>query len=154
LFAALALISTASIIFAMPRLILKYSFVLFLLLGLFKFLEYQFFSYKIQLNTYLFLVATAFLIIGAFASWVVKPKDRIIVEREPEIDEALLATFSPREQDMIAYLSNGYTNKEIAQSLDISPNTVKSHLSKLFEKLQVSNRSHAIAEAKLLNLLK
>ena len=138
----------------MARLILKYSLVLFLLLGLFKFLEFQFFSYKLELNTYLFLVATAFMIIGAFASWVVKPRNRVFFEREAEIDEALLATFSPREQDMILYLSNGYTNKEIAQSLDISPNTVKTHLRKLFDKLKVTNRSHAVAEAKLLNLLK
>ncbi len=134
----------------MWRLILKYSLILFLLLSLFKLMEFQFFSYKMGLELYLILVSTAFLLIGFAISWFLKPSK----EREPEIDQQLLADFSPREQEMLVFLSNGYTNKEIAQSLSISPNTVKTHLSKVFDKLQVSNRTQAVSEAKHLKLIK
>jgi two-component system, NarL family, nitrate/nitrite response regulator NarP len=42
-------------------------------------------------------------------------------------------------------LSKGLTNRELARDLDISTNTVKFHLSNLFEKLEVRNRAQAIA---------
>lgn len=50
---------------------------------------------------------------------------------------------SPREQDMLACLARGMTNAEIARELYISIGTVKSHLSSLFAKLGVSNRTQA-----------
>ncbi len=144
----------------MWRLILKYSFILFLLLSLFKLFEFQFFSYKIGLETYLFFIATAFLVIGFVVSRALLPKLSAGIDqqnqapKEEEIDQQQLARFSPREQEMLVFLSNGYTNKEIAQSLNISPNTVKTHLRKVFEKLQVSNRTQALAEYKRLYFIK
>jgi two-component system, NarL family, nitrate/nitrite response regulator NarL len=47
---------------------------------------------------------------------------------------------TPREQDMIAAIVAGYTNKDIAQKFSISEQTVKHHLSNIFDKLGVSNR--------------
>ena len=46
---------------------------------------------------------------------------------------------------MLEGLSRGLTNRELAREFDISANTVKFHLSNLFDKLSVKNRTQAIA---------
>ena len=51
---------------------------------------------------------------------------------------------TPREQDVLRLLIKGSTNKEIANDLFISEKTVKSHLNKIFKKLNVSRRLNAI----------
>lgn len=147
----------------MPRLIIKYAFILFIVLSALKFLEFQFFSHKMPLETYLIIVAVLFTVAGLVVSqfllnWRSKERpshkssnsDQI---SQPVINQQLLDSFSKREQQVLQLLCHGYTNKEIAKSLDISPNTVKTHLSKIFSKLRVSNRTQALSEAKLLNLI-
>jgi DNA-binding NarL/FixJ family response regulator len=54
---------------------------------------------------------------------------------------------TPREQEVLHLLTKGCTNKEIAQSLFISEKTVKSHLSSIFRKLNVTRRLQAILYA-------
>lgn len=53
------------------------------------------------------------------------------------------AGLSSREQEVLRLLSQGSTNKEIAQSLEISENTVKAHLKSILRKLGVTNRVEA-----------
>ena len=50
-------------------------------------------------------------------------------------------------------LAAGDANKEIARKLDISPNTVKTHIASLFAKLEVQRRTQAIQKARELKLL-
>ncbi|MBL1406872.1 MAG: DNA-binding response regulator [Hyphomicrobiales bacterium] len=57
------------------------------------------------------------------------------------------ARLPPRHVDILLLLGQGKTNKEIARDLDISPNTVRTHISGLFKKLGVSTRSAAVAIA-------
>ena len=52
---------------------------------------------------------------------------------------------SRRERALLEALSTGMTNRELAKEFEISANTVKFHLSNLFEKLSVKNRTQAIA---------
>jgi two-component system nitrate/nitrite response regulator NarP len=56
-----------------------------------------------------------------------------------------IESLSPRERTLLEALSKGLTNRELSRELDISANTVKFHLSNLFEKLSVKNRAQAIA---------
>ena len=56
-----------------------------------------------------------------------------------------IESLSPRERTLLEALSRGLTNRELSRELDISTNTVKFHLSNLFEKLNVKNRTQAIA---------
>jgi DNA-binding NarL/FixJ family response regulator len=54
-------------------------------------------------------------------------------------------TLSPQEQRIVALVAEGKTNKEIAQELQLSPNTVKNYLSNAFQKLQITRRAQAVA---------
>ena len=56
-----------------------------------------------------------------------------------------MALLSPREQEVIAELAGGLTNKEIARVLDMTEHTVKFHLKNIFVKLGVDRRAHALA---------
>ena len=56
-----------------------------------------------------------------------------------------LDTLTPRERDLLASLSEGRTNAQIADQLGITLNTVKFHLKNLYEKLGVNNRAQAVA---------
>lgn len=50
---------------------------------------------------------------------------------------------SPREMDVLAFLIVGKSNREIAEELHLSVSTVKAHLSSVFRKLGVANRTQA-----------
>ncbi|MCH2164779.1 MAG: response regulator transcription factor [Marinovum sp.] len=56
-----------------------------------------------------------------------------------------IASLSRKERVMLEALSKGLTNRELSKELGISTNTVKFHLSNLYEKLSVKNRAQAIA---------
>lgn len=60
---------------------------------------------------------------------------------------------SPRECEVLELLAEGCSNKVIARRLAISPNTVKSHVARLFEKLGAQSRTQAIGKARQLALL-
>jgi DNA-binding CsgD family transcriptional regulator len=59
---------------------------------------------------------------------------------------------TPRERDVLVMISQGLSNKRIARALDISPETVKSHVKHIFSKLEVSTRTEAVFRALSLGL--
>ena len=60
---------------------------------------------------------------------------------------------SERELEVLKLLAAGGSNKEIAKRLDVSPNTVKTHVTKLFAKLQARRRTEAIQKARELGVI-
>jgi DNA-binding NarL/FixJ family response regulator len=68
------------------------------------------------------------------------PKDAIT----PASKDILFAELSARERDVLRLLAKGYQNEEIAQTLVLSPKTVRNYVSNIYAKLQVNNRSEAI----------
>jgi LuxR family maltose regulon positive regulatory protein len=58
-----------------------------------------------------------------------------------------------RERDVLAMISQGCSNKRIARNLEISPETVKSHIKHIFLKLEVGTRTEAVFRAVSLKLL-
>ena len=61
---------------------------------------------------------------------------------------------STRESEIVGLIAQGQSNKEIARSLGIAPETVKSHVKSIFVKLEVDKRAHAVSRAQALGLLR
>lgn len=70
----------------------------------------------------------------------------------PQSDRASFE-LTDREREVLDLMASGATNREIAGSLYLSPNTVKEHTSGLFRKLEVRNRTEAVQRAQRLGLL-
>jgi LuxR family maltose regulon positive regulatory protein len=85
----------------------------------------------------------------------------LLVDHTSEVNDApqfkpsaaLLETLTKREMQMLDTIVTGQTNKEIADKLFISEQTVKWHLHQLYQKLGVRNRTSAIAKARTLALI-
>jgi len=80
----------------------------------------------------------------------------IYVNRETFVfndSEAAKIGLSRRELEVLELMSQGYSNQEIGNRLFVSLSTVKTHVSNLFEKLDVKRRTQAIEKAKKLSLV-
>ena len=64
-----------------------------------------------------------------------------------DIDSGLVSRLTARELDVLRLIGRGFTNHEIADRLTIGEATVKSHVAKLFQKLEVPDRARAIVAA-------
>lgn len=72
---------------------------------------------------------------------------------QPSRAEHLATPLTNREIEVFRILTKGVSNKEIAKTMYISPETVKRHLSTIYRKLQVKNRHQAILSGKSLGIL-
>jgi DNA-binding NarL/FixJ family response regulator len=71
----------------------------------------------------------------------------------PALDDRTVDMLTSREREVLILLAEGRTNREIATALSVSLATVKSHLVRLYSKLEVSNRNQALGKAVALGLL-
>ena len=70
--------------------------------------------------------------------------------REPTMGQR---TLTARERDVLAMFREGFTNKRIARNLEISPETVKSHVKRIFSELSARTRTEAVSRASSLGLI-
>jgi len=61
--------------------------------------------------------------------------------------ETIVAPLTHRETQILNYVAEGNTNKQIAHTLGISEQTIKSHVSAILRKLNANDRAHAVALA-------
>ncbi|MCB9589178.1 MAG: response regulator transcription factor [Polyangiaceae bacterium] len=74
-----------------------------------------------------------------------------VFQNENIVAEDYLLT--ARERDVLALLERGYTYKDAAQELNLSPHTVHSHIKKVYEKLHATSRNEAVRRARLKGLI-
>ena len=80
---------------------------------------------------------------------------KIIEEFVPDFpEENSSSKLSPREKEILDYVSLGFKYSDIADELDISPHTVARHIEKIYSKLEVNSRSEAIMKARRMGILK
>jgi DNA-binding CsgD family transcriptional regulator len=115
-------------------------------------LDYQRLARMHSGDIYFFLVGAGFLVLGivlgvrVFAAPPPAPFDG-----NPKALQAL--GLSERELEVLQQLAAGHSNKEIAAQLHISPNTIKTHIARVFEKLGAKRRTDAIRRARELGIV-
>jgi DNA-binding CsgD family transcriptional regulator len=121
-------------------------------LGL-QWLQYRYLARAYPIEIYLALVALAFLGLGIWAGAKLfrhAPPPAF----EPNTRAQATLGISERELEVLELLAAGRSNKEIASRLGVSPNTVKTHVARLFEKLEVNRRTEAILKARELGVIR
>jgi len=115
-------------------------------------LEYRYLAHVFSFQFYLALVAVAFLALGVWVARQLTPRP---APATFEINQAAIRSLglTKRECEILERLASGQSNKELARALDISPNTIKTHLASLYAKLEVRNRVEAIEKARWLALI-
>jgi NarL family two-component system response regulator LiaR len=133
------------------------------LLALLKVLEYQYFVRSYPGEVYGGLVAVIFSALGIYfgvrwarAREVVVVKEVRVREGEPFVlDAGKLKELgiTPREHEILGLIAEGLSNREIGERLFVSENTVKTHSSRLFDKLGVNRRVQAVQKGRELGLI-
>ena len=146
------------------RSIFLYGTSLAILLLFIKWLEWRLIVIDYTFELYAGAIAILFTGLGIWlANKLTKPKTKtVIIEKqvlvetghfvfnEAEVDRLRL---SKRELEVLQLMAQGLSNLQIANQLFISLNTVKTHSSKIFEKLEVQRRTQAIEMAKKLRII-
>ena len=149
--------------------VILYAASLVAILILLQVLQYKFVLINHSFEIYIFSIAIIFTGLGIWlALKLVKPKKEIqtiVVEKNVYVKElseeevkAMVAErqklgLSTREQEVLQLMAEGLSNQEIAERLFLSVPTVKTHSSKLFEKLDVKRRTQAVEKARQLGLI-
>lgn len=103
-------------------------------------------------DIYLFLVAAAFLLLGiVLGVRLFAAPAPVTFGGNPKAQAEL--GLSKREVEVLHELAAGHSNKEIAARLNVSPNTVKTHVARVFEKLEANRRTKAIRRARELGIV-
>ena len=100
---------------------------------------------------YIACIAVVFVALGIWVGNRLTARPRQMFVRNNAAISAL--GISAREFEVLEMLAAGHANKVIARQLDISPNTVKTHVARVYEKLAVASRTQAIQKARMLDIL-
>ena len=124
------------------------------LLTLFQLSKFTITSGRLKIEFVIAGIAVLFLVIGILLNRKLSGHNRSNSEAI-EIDQQKITELgiSDREYEILVEISQGLSNKEIADKLFVSESTVKTHVSNLFSKLDVKRRTQAIQQAKSLNIL-
>ena len=139
----------------MKKTILLYGLSMAAFVILLKFFEYRLFVYDLSLEFYVGIVAVLFTGLGIWAGLRLTRQKIVLGSPDFQLDHATLERLgiSKREQEVLELMAQGLSNQEIADKLFVSVNTIKTHSSNLFQKLDVSRRTQAIQRAKELRLI-
>ena len=136
----------------MKRVVILYALALGAGAFLLQWLEYSYVTRAFSTELYIVAIALVFVALGVWIGWRLTPKTAAPDFRRNDAALKSLGV-TEREVTVLELLAAGQSNKEIARSLEVSPNTVKTHVASLFAKLGAQRRTQAIAKAKELNLI-
>ena len=143
--------------------VLLYGLLGGILIATLKFIEYRWLVVTHSVEIYGGLVAAVFAGVGIWLGLRLTRQAETVVVREVTVEAP--ATFvrderaveslglTPRELEMLALIAEGLSNKEIAGRVFVSENTVKTHLSRVFDKLGAQRRTQAVQLGKAQRLI-
>jgi DNA-binding CsgD family transcriptional regulator len=136
----------------MARFIILYAVGLALAAFALQWLEYRYFVRSFSTEIYIVLIAIGFAALGLWAGrkLTARPSSGPFERNQAAIRSLGL---TDRECVILDRLASGRSNKELARDLGISPNTVKTHVARVYEKLDVQKRVQAIEKARDLSLI-
>lgn len=142
----------------MKRHVFFYGVLGGVLIVILKLSEYRFLVIEHSLEIYGGIVAAIFAAVGIWLGLkLTKPKETVIVKEIPvpadgpfvvntaKVEELAITA---RELEVLQLMADGLSNREIAEKLFVSENTVKTHSSRLFDKLGAQRRTQAVQRAK------
>ena len=134
-----------------------------LLIAAMRVVEYRFLVVDRSIEIYSALVAAAFASVGIWLGQLIT-RPRVVVKEVP-VEVVVSGPFSlnnarleqlgitPRELDVLRLIAEGLSTRQMADRLCVSENTVKTHCSRVFDKLGVSRRTQAVVVGKQFGLL-
>jgi len=147
------------------KTVLLYGLLAGVLIALLKLVEYRYLVIEHSLELYGGIVALVFAVVGI---WLGQKLTRErVVSREVRVEVPVVRSgpfvrdqakveelgLTPRELDILEAMAAGLSNKEIAERLFVSENTVKTHAARLFSKLSARRRTQAVQLAKEAGLI-
>ena len=133
------------------------------LIALLKAIEYRYLVVERSVEIYGGLVAAVFAGLGLWLGLEMTRRKETVVVRETTVhvsptfqrDGARVAALgvTPRELEILELIAAGLSNREIAERIYVSENTVKTHAGRLFEKLSARRRTQAVQRAKEAGLI-
>jgi two-component system, NarL family, response regulator LiaR len=132
-----------------------------ILLAVLKLTEYRFLVVEHSVAVYTLLLAALFAGVGVWLGLtLIRKTPDVIVKEVPVsepfvLDEARVTELglTPRELEILGLMADGLSNREIAERLYVSENTVKTHSGRLFDKLGAKRRTQAVQLGKTFRLI-
>ena len=151
----------------LARHVIAYGVIGGLAIAALRAIEYRWIVVEHSIEIYGALVAAVFAIVGVWVGLkVTARREKVVVREVPvrvevpvatpfEVDEAKLAelAITPRELEILSLIAAGLSTREIAERVFVSENTVKTHSSRVFNKLGARRRTQAVQLAKEYRLL-
>ena len=147
----------------MSKHILTYGLIGGAVIALLRLVEYQYLVIEHSVEIYGALIAALFAGVGIWLGLrITRNRERVIVHEVPvpapptfvrnarQLEELGV---TPRELEILELIASGLSNREIAAKLFVSENTVKTHSSRLFDKLSAKRRTQAVQLAKQAGLI-
>jgi DNA-binding CsgD family transcriptional regulator len=147
----------------MRRHVLLYGLLAGVLIAVLQFIEYRWLVIEHSFEIYGGLIAAIFAALGIWLGLrLTRPKETVVV-REVVINESApfvrddqkvdALGLTPRELEILQLMADGLSNREIAERVFVSENTVKTHSSRVFDKLGARRRTQAVQLGKSLRLI-
>ncbi|MFL5549697.1 MAG: response regulator transcription factor [Gemmatimonadaceae bacterium] len=155
----------------MKKIVLVYGILGGLLIAALNLIEYRFLVLEHSLQIYGGLVAVVFAGLGIWLGLkLTRTRETVVVREVPVPVEVQVPVhvsgpfvrnekqvrqlgITPRELEILEALASGLSNREIAGRLNVSENTVKTHTSRVFDKLAARRRTQAVQRAKEAQLI-
>ena len=148
---------------SMKRHVLLYGLIGGVLIALLQWTQYRFLVIEHSVEIYGGLIAATFAVLGIWLGLrLTKAKSTIVVKEVPVPADAPFVpnqkkredlSITPRELEILELIAKGLSNREIAERLCVSENTVKTHSSRVFDKLGAKRRTQAVQLGKQFGLL-